>query len=221
MSMLDRLSRLIRANINDLISQAEDPRKIIDQALDDMRNAYQQARTEVAGALAENVKLEREVKTNQSLGLEYKSKAEDALRGGRDDLAREALKRKKNFDDLAAGFAQQLEKQTATVEGLKTQLRALEAKIDELEGRKKLLQARQTVAQASETLDKVSGFDKARGAQDAFDRMERKVQGLEDAATARHQLDDDADLDGQIADLGRDREVDDELAEMKRQLGQG
>ena len=221
MSMLDRLSRLIRANINDLISQAEDPRKIIDQALDDMRNAYQQARTEVAGALAENVKLEREVKTNQSLGLEYKSKAEDALRGGRDDLAREALKRKKNFDDLAAGFAQQLEKQTATVEGLKTQLRALEAKIDELEGRKKLLQARQTVAQASETLDKVSGFDQARGAQDAFDRMERKVQGLEDAATARRQLNDEADLDGQIADLGRDREVDDELAEMKRQLGQG
>ena len=221
MSILDRLSRLLRANINDLISKAEDPRKIIDQALDDMRSAYQQARSEVAGALAENVKLEREVSSNRALAIEYKSKAEDALKGGREDLAREALKRKKNFEDLAAGFAQQLEKQTATVEGLKTQLRALEAKIDELEGRKKLLEARQTVAQAAETLDQVSGFDKARGAKDAFERMERKVQGMEDQATARRQLGQEADLDAQIADLGRDKEVDDELAEMKRQLGQG
>jgi phage shock protein A len=220
MSILDRLSRLLRANINDLINRAEDPQKIIEQALSDMRDAYQQARTEVAGAMGENIKLEREVKENQLLALEYKGKAEDALKANRDDLAREALKRKKNFDDLAVGFAAQLEKQSATIEGLKTQLRALEAKIDEFEGRKKLLQARQTVAQASETLDKVSGFDKARGAAEAFERMDKKVTGMEDTATAREQLNREQDLDGQLADLGRDKEVDDELAEMKKQLGQ-
>lgn len=220
MSILDRLSMLLRANLNDLISRAEDPQKIVEQAILDMRNAYAQARTEVSGAMAEVIKLEREVKENQSLGLEYKSKAEDALRAGRDDLAREALKRKKNFEDIAAAFAQQLEKQNAIVENLKTQLRALEAKIDEFENRKKLLQARQTVAQAGETLDKISGFDKARGAMEAFERMENKVEGMEDRGTARAQLSRDGDLDAQLADLGRDKEIDEELAAMKQQLGQ-
>lgn len=220
MSILDRLSMLLRANINDLISRAEDPQKIVEQAISDMRSAYAQARTEVSSAMAEVIKLEREVKENQSLGLEYRSKAEDALKAGRDDLAREALKRKKNFEDIAAAFAQQLDKQTAIVENLKTQLRALEGKIDEFENRKKLLQARQTVAQAGETLDKVSGFDKAKGAMGAFERMENKVQGMEDQGTARAQLSKDGDLDGQLADLGRDKEIDDELAAMKQQLGQ-
>jgi phage shock protein A len=220
MSILDRLSMLLRANINDLISKAEDPQKIVEQAISDMRSAYAQARTEVSGAMAEVIKLDREVKENQSLGLEYKAKAEDALRAGRDDLAREALKRKKNFDDIAVAFAQQLDKQNAIVENLKTQLRALEGKIDEFENRRKLLQARQTVAQAGQTLDKVSGFDKARGAADAFERMENKVQGMEDQGTARAQLSKEGDLDAQLADLGRDKEIDDELAAMKQQLGQ-
>ncbi len=220
MSILDRLSMLLRANINDLISKAEDPQKIVEQAILDMRNAYAQARTEVSGAMAEVIKLDREVKENQSLALEYKSKAEDALKAGRDDLAREALKRKKNFDDMAIAFAQQLDKQNAIVENLKTQLRALEGKIDEFENRKKLLQARQTVAQAGETLDKVSGFDKATGAVGAFERMENKVQGMEDRGAARSQLSKDGDLDAQLADLGRDKEIDDELAAMKKHLGQ-
>ena len=220
MSILDRLSMLLRANINDLISKAEDPQKIVEQAILDMRSAYAQARTEVSGAMAEVIKLDREVKENQSLGLEYKSKAEDALKAGRDDLAREALKRKKNFDDMAAAFAQQFDKQNATVENLKTQLRALEGKIDEFENRKKLLQARQTVAQAGETLDQISGFDKAKGAIGAFERMENKVQGMEDQGAARAQLSKDGDLDAQLADLGRDKEIDDELAAMKQQLGQ-
>jgi phage shock protein A len=220
MSILDRLSMLLRANINDLISKAEDPQKIVEQAISDMRNAYAQARTEVSGAMAEVIKLDREVKENQSLGLEYKSKAEDALKAGRDDLAREALKRKKNFDDISIAFAQQLDKQNAIVENLKTQLRALEGKIDEFENRRKLLQARQTVAQAGQTLDKVSGFDKAKGAADAFERMENKVQGMEDQGTARAQLSKDGDLDAQLADLGRNKEIDDELAAMKQQLGQ-
>jgi phage shock protein A len=220
MSILDRLSMLLRANINDLISKAEDPQKIVEQAIEDMRSAYAQARTEVSSAMAEVIKLDREVKENQSLGLEYKSKAEDALKAGRDDLAREALKRKKNFEDIAAAFAQQLDKQNAIVENLKTQLRALEGKIDEFENRKKLLQARQTVAQAGETLDKLSGFDKAKGAMGAFERMENKVQGMEDQGTARAQLSKDGDLDAQLADLGRDKEIDDELTAMKKQLGQ-
>lgn len=219
MSIVDRLSRLIRANVNDLISRAEDPAKVIDQALSDMRQAAYQARSEVAGAMAQQAKVEREQKLNEKQSDEYRQKAEEALGLGREDLAREALRRKKSADDVAAAFAQQLDKQSGTIETLKVQLRALESKIDELETRRKLLAARQSTVQAGETVERVSGFDRAGSAMNAFEQMEEKVEGMEDQAAARAQLRNDNDLDSQLEALGRDREVEDELEEMKRRVG--
>ncbi|WP_221089118.1 PspA/IM30 family protein [Deinococcus aquaedulcis] len=222
MSILDRLSRLLRANVNDLISRAEDPGKIIDQALRDMRAAYAEARSEVAEAMSQNAKLEREASTNRRLSSEYEKKAEEALRGGSEDLAREALRRAQNAKDLAAGFEEQLSTQSQTVEQLKTQLRALEAKIDEMEGKKTLLAARQKTAQAGATLDRVSGFDKAGGAMDAFEEMEAKVAGMEDRNRAVTQLRQEGDFDAQLKDLGRNRELDDAFAALKAKVqGEG
>ncbi len=222
MSILDRLSRLLRANVNDLISKAEDPGKIIEQALRDMRAAYAEARSEVADAMSQNAKLEREANTNRRMASEYEKKAEEALRGGSEDLAREALRRSQNAKDLAAGFEEQLSTQSQTVEQLKTQLRALEAKIDEMESKKSLLAARQKTAQAGATLDRVSGFSKAGGAMDAFEDMEQKVSGMEDRNRAMQDLRKENDFDAQLKDLGRNREIDDAFAALKAKVqGEG
>lgn len=218
MAIMDRLSRLIRANVNDLISKAEDPAKIIDQTLQDMREAYTEARSEVAGAMAQSAKLQREASTNRTLAAEYGQKAEEALRAGSEDLAREALRRKQNHSDLAAGFEAQLATNSSSVDALKTQLRALEAKIDEMESRRQLLVARAQTAHASETLDRVSGFSKAGGAMSAFDDMERKVAGMEDRQQASAQLREEGDLDAQLASLGRDKALDDEFAALKAKV---
>lgn len=221
MTILDRLSRLLRANVNDMISKAEDPDKIIEQSLRDMRDAYGQARTEVADAMAQLSKLEREQGTNQKIAQEYGNKAAEALKGGSEDLAREALRRKKNHEDLAAGFSDQIKVHQTTVDQLKTQLRALEAKIDEMESKKELLQARSKTAKANETLERVSGFDKSQGALSAFDEMERKVAAQEDRARAMGQLREEGDLDAQLKNLGRDAEIDAELEKLKQQMGGG
>ncbi|WP_019586796.1 PspA/IM30 family protein [Deinococcus apachensis] len=221
MSILDRLSRLLRANVNDLISRAEDPGKIIDQALRDMRAAYGEARAEVADAMSQNARLEREAGTNRKLAEEYEKKAEEALRGGSEDLAREALRRAQNHKDLAKGFEEQIAVQSSTVDQLKTQLRALEAKIDEMESKKTLLAARQKTAQAGATLDRVSGFDKAGGAMNAFEDMERKVAGMEDRNRAMADLRQEGDLDAQLKDLGRDRDLDDAFAALKARVQGG
>ncbi|MDO4246297.1 MAG: PspA/IM30 family protein [Deinococcus sp.] len=218
MSILDRLSRLLRANVNDMISKAEDPAKIIDQALRDMRGAYADARSEVADAMTQAAKLEREAGTNTKLSAEYEKKAEEALRGGSEDLAREALRRAQNHKDLAKGFDEQRTIQQSTIDQLKTQLRALEAKIDEMESKKTLLAARQKTAQAGATLDRVSGFDKAGGAMDAFNEMERKVAGMEDRNAAMSELRKEKDFDEQLKDLGRDKDVDDALAALKAKV---
>ena len=218
MSILDRLSRLLRANVNDLISKAEDPGKIIEQALRDMRAAYAEARSEVADAMSQNAKLEREANTNRRMASEYEKKAEEALRGGSEDLAREALRRSQNAKDLAAGFEEQLQVQSGTVEQLKTQLRALEAKIDELESKKSLLAARQKTAQAGATLDRVSGFGKAGGAMDAFEEMEERVSGMEDRNRAMGELRQENDFDAQLKDLGRTQALDDAMAALKAKV---
>ena len=218
MSIFDRLSRLLRANVNDMISKAEDPAKIIDQALRDMRSAYADARNEVAGAMAQAAKLEREAGTNSKLAAEYEKKAEEALRGGSEDLAREALRRAQNHKDLAKGFEEQQQVQQSTIDQLKTQLRALEAKIDEMQSKQTLLAARQKTAQAGATLEKVSGFDKAGGAMDAFSDMEQKVAGMEDRNKAMTALRTEGDFDAQLKDLGRDRDVDDALAALKAKV---
>ncbi|MFC4639443.1 PspA/IM30 family protein [Deinococcus hohokamensis] len=218
MTILDRLSRLLRANVNDMISKAEDPGKIIDQSLRDMRAAYTEARSEVAEAMSQNAKLEREAGTNRKLAAEYEKKAEEALRGGSEDLAREALRRAQNHKDLAAGFDEQRALQTNTVDQLRTQLRALEAKIDEMESKKTLLAARQKTAQAGATLDRVSGFGKAGGAMDAFNEMEQKVASMEDRNKAMSDLRRENDFDAQLRDLGRDKDVDDALAALKARV---
>ncbi len=221
MTILDRLSRLIRANVNDLIGKAEDPTKIIDQTLLDMREAYSEARTEVAGAMAQSAKLEREADTNAKLADEYGQKAEQAMRAGSEDLAREALRRKQNHTDLAAGFRAQLGTTSSTVDSLKTQLRALEAKIDEMETKRQLLAARAQTAQASGVLEKASGFDKAGGAMGAFDDMERKVAAMEDHNTASAQLREEGDIDAQLKNLGRDKTLDEEMAALRAKVQGG
>ncbi|WP_261664051.1 PspA/IM30 family protein [Deinococcus sp. Marseille-Q6407] len=220
MSIFDRLSRLIRANVNDMISKAEDPSLIIEQSLRDMRAAYTDARREVAEAMSQSTKLEREAKTNETLAEEYNKKAEEALRADKEDLAREALRRAQNHKDLAAGFHEQADAQNATVDKLKTQLRALEAKIDEMESKQSLLAARQKTAQAGATLERMSGFDQAGGAMDAFSEMEKRVQGMEDKNQAMTELRTENDIDAQLASLGRDRDLDEAMEALKRKVGQ-
>ncbi|GGJ24306.1 PspA/IM30 family protein [Deinococcus roseus] len=220
MSILDRLSRLIRANVNDLISRAEDPEKIIEQSMMDMRDAYAQARKEVAESMAQGEKLKREQMLNKKLSEEYVVKAQEALKLGNENLAREALTRKKNYEDIANAYSTQIQQQDSIIEELKTQLRALEGKISEFQAKKELLQARQKGAEATQTLERISGFDKSKGAMSAFEDMERKVSGMEDQAKAMGQLRKESDIDEQLKDLGRDKEIDEELEALKRSMGQ-
>ena len=152
MSIIDRIGTILRANLNDLLSRAEDPEKIINQTLMDMRQAQYEARMEVAQAIAEGKKLERDYQGNVQESEGWLVKAESALKQERDDLAREALKRKQGSADLADGLKGQLDAHTAMVDKLKTQLRALDAKIGEAERKRQLLIARQKRVEAQQTL---------------------------------------------------------------------
>jgi phage shock protein A len=218
MSILDRLSRLIRANINDLLKRAEDPEKIIEQALEDMRAALREAREEVASAMAEQKKLEREQQSYAEQVRAWELKAAEALKGGREDLAREALKRKQQAQTLSEGFAQQAAQQSSLVQQLMTQLKALEAKIQEAEAKKALLLARKKGVEAAETVRRFESKVDTHSAVEAFEDMERRIEAMEDRHQAMAEM-DKSDIEKELADLGGDKAVEDDLARLKRELG--
>ncbi|MBS3967831.1 MAG: PspA/IM30 family protein [Truepera sp.] len=219
MGIFERIGLIIRSNINDLLTRAEDPEKIINQTIMDMHQAQYEARMEVAQAIAEGKKLERDYQANQREAQNWLDKAEQAIKAGREDLAREALRRKKAAEDLAGGLKEQLDAHNVMVERLKTQLRALDAKIGEAERKRQLLIARQKRAQAQETVSAAMSKTDTHKAFAAFERMESKVTQREDRLAAEAELAADLSLDDDFAALGADNEVEDELAALKAKLG--
>src|SRR5688572_2073944 len=107
MGIFDRMSRLIRANVNDVLDRAEDPEKMIDQILRDMDSNMRTARTQVASMIAQEKELEADLHETRQLSEEWASKARRAVEAGKDDLAREALRRKRDNDENAEVYAKQ------------------------------------------------------------------------------------------------------------------
>ncbi len=218
MGAFERIGTIIRANLNDLLTRAEDPEKIINQTLMDMRQAQYEARMEVAEAIAEGKKLERDHQHNVDEAETWVAKAEQALKAEREDLAREALRRKQASEDLANGLKEQLDAHQAMVERLKTQLRALDAKIGEAERKRQLLIARQKRAEAQRSVSAAMARTDTRKAFEAFDRMEDKINAIEDTVEAEEELVADLSLDDEFASLSVDEGLEDELAALKAKM---
>jgi phage shock protein A len=218
MGLLDRVSTLIRANINDLISRAEDPEKVIRQLLLDMNNQLIQVKTQVAAAIAQQKQLEKRWQDNQAKAEDYQKKAELAVERGQDDLAKEALTRKRTYQETADGFRQQWTEQSAQVEQLKEALAQLELKISEANTKKDLLIARSRRAKAETTIRKtLSGLDSG-SALSEFERMEEKVEEQEAQAKAYADLDQDT-LDTRFRHLEEEDAVTKELEALKAKRG--
>ncbi|MDR1074714.1 MAG: PspA/IM30 family protein [Treponema sp.] len=223
MGIFSRLKTVISSNVNDLISKAEDPEKMLNQLVIDMNNQLIESKKAVALAIADEKKLGRDTDNQFALAQEWERKAMLAVNAGKDDLAKEALLRKQEYDSAYAEYKKQWEAQKAAVEKLKTTLRELQNKIDEAQRKKNLLVARAKRAEAQEkiqsTISSVSGNTSAF---EAFDRMAAKVDQLEAKADAHAELADmsaESDLDKKFKELEKsDSSADIMLLELKRKM---
>src|SRR5436853_349574 len=93
MGIFDRLSTLIRSNINDLINRAENPEKMLNQLIVDMRSQLAKAKQQVAAAIADEKRLSAQVDTEKKSAEDWERRAVLAVQEGRDDLAKQALLR--------------------------------------------------------------------------------------------------------------------------------
>jgi phage shock protein A len=188
MGIFARLGSLIKSNINELISRAEDPEKMLNQVLLDMQQQLVEAKKSVAVAIADEKKLQKQYNTEVDKAKEWERKAMVAVRAGDDTLARQALMRKQEHETIAAQFQQQWMAQKAAVDKLKDALRLLNNKIEEakrkkniLIARKKRAEAQQQIASTMQGLGDTSAFD-------TFDRMSERINLLEAEAEAGAEL---------------------------------
>ena len=217
MGLFDRVSRVVRANLNDVVSKAEDPEKILEQTLIDMQEDLVQLRQAVASAIASQKRTQQQYNQAQTEANNWQQRAQMALQKGDENLAREALLRKKTNTETAATLKTQLDQQTTMVDTLKRNLIALEGKISEAKTKKDMLKARASAAKANEQLQSTVGRIGTGSAMAAFERMEDKVLQMEARSQAAAEL-AGADLESQFAMLESGSDVDDELAQMKAQL---
>jgi phage shock protein A len=218
MALLERVSTLVRANLNDLVDKAEDPEKMIKQVILDMQNQLLQVKTQVAIAIADQHLLEKKRKENEDKVAEWMRKAELAVDKKEDDLARAALLRVESYRELSESFAQQVTDQHAQVENLKTALRQLQGKLAEAEGRADLLIAQQRRARA---VSKATDAKMAMGDNtklNSFDRMKRKVARTEAVSQAKSEIAAE-DIEDRLAMLEKEDRIEQLLADLKTKRG--
>ncbi|MGE3796215.1 MAG: PspA/IM30 family protein [Thermomicrobiales bacterium] len=214
MGITDRISRIVRANVNDLLDRAEDPEVMIDQILRDMASSIDDARGQVATMVAQEKLLAADLADAEKLASAWGDKAERAVGAGKDDLAREALRRKRDSTENAELYAEQLEVQKHAVARLKQQLGDLEAKYQATLSQRDSMLARQKRARAQRQLtEQISSFSPFDPSAD-LDRMERKIRQDEAEAAALLEL-DSSSFETQFAELEVDDAIEAELEALK------
>jgi len=225
MGIFSRLGTLIKSNLNELISKAEDPQKMLNQIVLDMQNQLVEAKKQVAVSIADEKRLRKQLDEQGELSKEWERKAMMAVRAGDDVLAKEALRRKGEHDNQVGEFSKQWELQKQAVDKLKDQLRTLNDKIEEAKRKKNILIARQKRAEAQRAIqDTMRGLSDT-SAFDSFDRMAQRVDQIEAEAEAATEL--GGELTGDTLQQkfkaleGTGAGADHALAELKAKMGLG
>ena len=218
MPLLDRVSTLIRANLNDLIDRAENPEKLIKQVLLDMENQLLQLKTQVAVSIADQHMLEKKQKENEAAAADWLRKAERAVDKNQDDLARVALERNQSSQQLAQSYHEQVQDQAAQVEILKSALLRLEQKLAEAKSKKDMLLARHRRSMVTRRANRAQQAMGDRSKTATFERLKDRVMHSEAASHAETELLSD-DVGEKLAKLEHEDDIERMLVERQEVAG--
>lgn len=216
MGLLDRFSRVVRSNLNSLIKGAEDPEKMLHQAVADMQNDLVSLRQAVAQAIATQKRTERQAEQAARGSQEWYNRAQMALQKGDDTVARDALTRRLTYAQNAQTLNAQISQQQAIVQQLKANMATLEHKIADARTKKDMYIARARAAQSSARLNEMMN-GVGRSSVNAFEKMESRVLDLEAQAEVAAALGTDP-IEKRFAQLEGGSRIDAQLAQMKAQI---
>jgi phage shock protein A len=225
MGIFDRFSQLLRSNINDLISRAEDPEKMLNQILVDMRSQLVKAKQQVATAIADEKRLRDQADAEYREAQKWEQRAMLAIQEGRDDLAKQALVRQGEHMTHGQQLEATWEQHRLETEKLKNALRDLNDKIEEAKRKKNLLVARQRRAQAQQRIAETMSSLSEKSAFEAFSRMEERIEQNERMIKASTEIDEEFTGDTLQRDFKQLEKssvgvgVDARLLELKQKMG--
>lgn len=218
MGILDRISQVLRSNINDLLDRAEDPEKMLNQILRDMEDALRQGQTQVAEQIAQEKMIQMDLDKSKKNASEWEQKAELAVSKGMDDLAREALHRETDYEAQIDIYQKQLDAQHEAVQKLKADLAALESKYEEARRNKDVLIARAKRTTAQQQMHTASQKLSTVDYSSDLARMERRIQEQEARVAASREM-SKSSVDDQFQKLADSDDVEKKLAALKQKLG--
>ncbi len=219
-NIFKRIGDVISANLNDLIDRVEDPEQMVKQIIREMEDNIRNAKDGVISAIASEKQLEKELESQRHQSAHWLKRAEQALQEDKESLAREALARKKEHDNIITSLAPSWEAAKKTSEKLKSQLRAMESKLEEAKRKKGSLIARKRAAQAQQQMKETQvRFEAGLDSETKFSRMEDKVTELEAQVEAAEELESEhSQLERQFLQMEVDTEVEHELAALKKKI---
>ena len=203
MGIFDRIATLFKSNINDLISKAENPEKMLDQIVADMRSQLAKAKQQVAGAIADEKRLKDQAEAEYKQAADWEAKAMLAIKEGRDDLAKQALVRQTEHQSHGQQLETTWQAHNMETEKLKNSLRDLNDKIEEAKRKKNLLLARSRRAQAQQRIAETMSGMSEKSAFEAFNRMEEKIDQNERQIKATVEIDEEFSGDRLAGDFKR------------------
>src|SRR5688500_1819736 len=222
MGLIDRLSTLIRSNINDLISRAENPQKVLEQLIIDMRSQLAKAKQQVASAIADEKRLSAQAEQEKKLSEDWEKRAVLAVQEGRDDLAKQALLSYNEHVQNAVQLQETWIKHREETDKLKNSLRSLNDKIEEAKRKKNILIARQKRAEAHKRIQETLGSISDKSAFETFERMAEQIEHAERKRVAAAEGNEDLAGDDpmkQATGLAVKADADEQLLALKRKMG--
>lgn len=225
MGLFDRFRRVVKSNINDMISKAENPEKMLTQLIEDMNGQLIESKKAVAGAIADEKQLERQLLQQRAQAEDWEKRAVLAVGEGKDELAKRALVRNQELGEYVTSYQDQWQAQRDSVEQLKGSLRDLTQKIEEAQRKKNILIARAKRAEAQQRIQSTLSTSRDTSAFEAFDRMAKKVDQIEAQADAEREINQidtgDKALESEFKQLEKgDTSADRLLEDLKKKMGQ-
>lgn len=222
MGIFDRLATLLRSNINDLISRAEDPEKMLNQLIVDMRSQLAKAKQQVASAIADEKRLAAQVEQEKQSAEDWEKRAVLAVQETRDDLAKQALMRHTEHAQHAVQLHETWVKHREETEKLKGSLRQLNDRIEEAKRKKNILIARQKRAEAHKRIQETMSSISDQSAFETFERMAEQIEHEERKLIAAAEVNEDLSGDSlvkQFQSLEKGQSADEQLLALKQKMG--
>ena len=224
MSIFKRIRKIISANINELLDEVEDPETMIRQMIREMERGISEMRKHTASVLGSQKMAEKKLKKALEEERHWLETAETAVRAGKDDLAMQALQKKKTAEERINTLHRQIEDEAALVERLKKELARLEDKIQEvrikrdtLVAKKRAVATRQKLMESSEMLSGSAGK-----IINGFDQFENETEKLSADVEAKKELEEmlkDEKIEETFSKMKMEKDLDDELEALKKKLG--